>query len=273
MIKLQPFQIYFTILYLFGLNSFISFSDQREKQSSVLTYSLRILNILVNVFIVFTTHINFHYARSFISFAHMALAIEICINFVAIFENMYNLYLTRQILHTISFTIKAYESSFKVEFPYASIQTSIKWKCLAMIIAILSRLISHYTLLGALKNISWTIFNLLRSVHLLHLIFYIEFVRTIITGLSQSVLRLPSNNNYKDWLHVMCKIKLIYLKLWRITQMVNSLFGWFLVTFILEISTKLIYYAYYIFVYVNNCRDCQLCILRKYLSIFFFAVK
>lgn len=272
MLKLQPFQIYFTALYVLGLNSGISFIEPHKKRSRALTHSLRMFNIFVNLFIVYTTSVQFHYARSFLLLVHLGLVSEMGINFVAVFENWFNFHSSRQILQTISFTIKAIESSSKVEFPYVSIVKSIKIKLTLIILTTLLRVVSHYKYFNPLQNFSWSIFYFLKGAHLLHLIFYIEFVRITITGLSQNVLLLASDsssqwqrNEAKELLHLMRKIKLIYLKLCRIARIANSLFGWFLVSLMVEMTTKLIYYAYFVFVYSNSCGGCYLCVLRKYL--------
>lgn len=271
MLKLRPFQNYFTTLYVLGLNPFISFSDITKKRSKIITFFLRSLNVLVSVFVAFKTGFNFQHSKWFFVFAQIVFAYDVCINFIAVFENLKNLNATYRILQILSFVIDMFVTTLDANFPYTVMKKSIKWKFFVILITVLLRFIGHYgyNQVRLLQNIMWSIFNVLTGVHLMHLIFYIEFIRFILAGLCEKIAMLTSrtrcHKKTKEWLHFMQQVQLIYFNLWRIAHIVNSLFGWFMVSYIIKEATQFIYYAYYIFFYSSKVHKHELYIIRKYI--------
>lgn len=272
MLKLQPFQSGFTILYLLGLNPFISFADLNKKRSKIITFVLRSLNILLSSFLAISTGLYINSNRSFIVFGHLVFAFDVGINFVAVLENLGNLNATYRILQTISYVIDLYVKTFEVDFPYAAMKKSIRWNFLLIVIAPFLSFIGHYRKGQLTQSISWFIFNSITGFHVMHLLFYIEFMKLILAGLNDKIAILECQKSVhwrhertKELLKTMHRIKLISFKICRIAHTVNSLFGWFCSFWMLENATKFIYYSHNIYVYANEDRTKTLIQkLRKY---------
>lgn len=273
MFKLRPFQRYFTALYVLGLNPFISFTAPNKKRSKFISIFFRSLNILVSLFVVYITGVKLQFNKSFIVFGHLTFISDVSINFIAVFENLSNLNATYRILQTLSFVIGMFGTTFKSDFPYKAMKKSIIWKFSVIFVTVFLKFMGHYGYAKGrlVQNLSWGIYDALTGVHLMHLIFYIEFIKFILAGVSEKVVVLTTQKSIywrcektSDWLHVMHRIKLIYFKLWRIAHSANTLFGWFLLSFMMEQATKFIYYSYFTFIYATETHNGVLFILRKY---------
>lgn len=271
--KLKTFQNYFTILYVLGLNPYISFANINQKRSKIVSFFLRLLNILVSLLVVSLTSVKYVNAKWFVAFGYLTFAYDVCINFIAVFENLSNLNAIYRILYTISIVIEIFVTTFGANFPYSAIKKSIISKFLIILFTVFLKFIGH---LGnnkqkLIQNILWTFFNTITSVHFMHLIFYIEFMKFILIGLNEKIVTLTSHTHVywrhektKEWLNTFHHIKLIHFKLWRIAYAVNALFGWFLLSFMTEQATKFIFYSYYIFISANKMDGKLIYILRKY---------
>lgn len=274
--KLKPFQSLFTILYVLGLNPFISFDNLNKKRSKIIDFFLRSINVGVSLLIVYLTNITWRHAKWFAIFGHLSFTFDVCINFMAVFENVINFNATYRILQTTSIVIELFVTAFAANFPYNAMKKSLKWKFLIMMSTIFLKFIGHRgtNTRKLLQNMLWTFFNAITNFHLLHLIFYLELMKCILIGLNEKIV---NSTNYTrvywrhekttDWLNVIHQIKLIHFKLWRIAHAVNSLFGWFLFSFMMEQATKFIFYAYFIFLNANslaNNSDGIMWIFRKY---------
>lgn len=280
--KLKTFQNYFTILYVLGLNPFISFANINKKRSKIISFFLRSLNILVSLLVVFLTNVKWQNSKWLIVFGHLTYSYDVCINFIAVFENLTNLNATYRILKTLSIVIEMFVTTFGANFPYTAVKKSIKWKFLIIMLAVFLNLIGH---LGnnkqkIIENILWTYFNTITSVHYMHLLFYIEFMKFILIGLSEKIVSMTCQTRVywrcertKEWLNLIHQIKLIHFKLWRVAHTVNSLFGWFMLSFMMEQATKFIFYAYYIFTSASKWDGKVIFIIRKYLFFNHFCTR
>lgn len=280
MFKSHPFQSYYTALYVLGLNPFISFTDRHKKRSKIISIFLRSTNILVSLFVLYVTGLS-SFNKSFVVFGHLTFAIDVSINFIAVFENISNLNATYRIVQTLSFVIGMFVTTFKVDFPYKTMKKAIAWKFVLILLTVFLRFMGHYGYSEGrlVQNISWSIYDAITGAHLMHLIFYIEFMKYVLAGLSENVVTLTNqkcvhwrDEKTNDWLRIMHRIKLIYFKLWRIAHTANVLFGWFLLSFMMEQATKFIYYAYYTLIFASETRNSIMFVLRKYIFRYSFSV-
>lgn len=284
MYRLKPFQSFFTILYVLGLNPFISFHNINKRPSKVISFFLRFINVVESLLVIYLTNIAWRHAKWFAIFVHLSFTFDVCINLIAVFENLSNFNATYRILQTVSIVIELFVTTFAANFPYNTIKKSIKWKFLIIMSTVFLKFLGHRGTnpKKLIINILWTIFNTISNFHLLHLIFYIEFMKCILLGLSEKIVKLTNHTRVywrhektKEWMNMIHRIKLIHFKLWRIARAVNSLFGWFLFSFMMEQATNFIFYAYYIFVTANlnpHFSDGTIWIFRKYSIIIIFDV-
>lgn len=288
MLKLQPFQMYYTILYVCGLNPLILFADVRESQSKVIVYLPRFLTIIVNAYLVCNTALGLQYTKSFFFFGHLSFACDVCLNFIVIFENLSNTHALHKVLHAISFTVNSLERNLGVNFPFNAIKMSIVRKLLLKILFLLFELISKLmidpgTRFILERRIYYDICYMFTNLNLFHLIFYIEFIKYSIATLNEAIVQQIKQENVhwryeytKQCLHILRQIKLIHFELWRISHGLNSLFGWFLIVLTTALITGSIFDAYYIFVYGSFASCNQVCFWRKYcnssLLYFFFKL-
>lgn len=274
--SLKPFQSYFSIFYVLGLNPFISFNNPNQKRSKIVEFFLRFINVVVSSFVIYITDMTWRHAKWFAIFRYLSFSFDVWINFIAVFENLGNVNATYRILETISTVIELFLATFAANFPYNAMNKTLRWKFLTIMSTVFLKFIGHRGTSPKIimKNILWTIFNTITNSHLLHLIFYIEFMKFILIGLSEKVLSLTNQTRVhwrhektREWLNVIRQIKLIHFKLWRIAHAVNLMFGWFLLSFMMEQAMKFIFYAYFIFHTANsheNHLDGIIWIFRKY---------
>lgn len=282
--RLKPFQSYFSIFYVFGLNPFISFNNPKEKRSKIIELLLRFMNILLSSFVIYMTDLTWRHAKWLAIFRHFMFTFDVCINYIAVFENVINFNATCRILQSISTVTELFAKTFAPNFPYNAMNKTIKWKFLLIMSTVILKFFGHSgkTAKIVIKNFLWTIFDTVTNIHLLHLLFYIEFMKFILIGLSEKISSLSNgtrvywrHENSSEWLYVIHQIKLIHFKLWRIANAVNLMFGWFLLSFMMEQATKFIFYAYYIFHSANSHENHPagiMWIFRKYYRYFALTV-
>lgn len=278
---LKPFQCFFSILYVLGLNPFISFDNLNRKRSKIIEFFLRFINIVVSSFVIYMTDKTLRHEKWFVVFRHLTFTFDVWINFIAVFENLSHFNAAYRILQTIATVIELFLATFAANFPYNAMKKTLLWKFLIIMSAVFLKFIGHRGTNPkiVMKNILWSIFNTITNFHLLHLLFYIEFMKFILIGLSEKILSLTNRTRVhwrhektKECLNVIRQIKLIHFKLWRIAHAVNLMFGWFLLSFMMEQATKFIFYAYFIFLTANahrNHSDGIMWIFRKYSFQFF----
>lgn len=277
MYKLQPFQAYYTVLYVFGLNPFISFANMCETQSKIIiVYLPRFVYIIVNVYAIWNSPLHIHYTKSFFFFAHFRIAWDVSLNFIAICENLFNLNALHKILHTISFTINCFERHLKINFPFAMIKKSIERKLLLKLILFLFELISKFIIDPAAnsdlkRTVFYDIFYMFTNLNLFHFIFYVEFVKYSFASVNEAIVQQINQGNTiwhyeytKNCLRLLRHIKLIHFKLWRISHAINSLFGWFLNVLIANLITGFIFDVYFMHLYGRYSFCEQTCFWRKY---------
>lgn len=274
MTQLNSFQIYFNVFYLTGLNSFVSFTNKQKRLPKLLIVLPRLIAILGNAYIAYRECDNFPYNRVYEIFGRFVLICVVIVNLTAIFENLYCVQIVQQILCEISTVIDILKTCLNIECLHKMMEKSLNQKLIshAMVI-VLSATIKYYveTINGKnlIFSILWAICNTIKYIHLLHLEFYIEFIRYALKSLSEKLAN-KINDRQLYWYHGqrnelwhdMHYTKSIYLRLWNISQKVNSLFGWFLVICMLETTSTAVYNVYWEFNLLKYAAGRQ--IPRKY---------
>lgn len=271
--QLNPFRTYFIVFYLFGLNSFVSLANDQKKLCKTLVLLPRIAAVLGNVYIVYLERENFPHDIDDI-FGRSLLISGPILNLIAIFESLYNSQLVQQILSEISTVINILEIFLKIEYSHKMMKKSLNRK-LAMLLAVITMgsIIKFYveTNTGKKPTISvlWTISNVFKYIHLFHLLFYIEFIKFGLESLSEKLAH-KMNDRQIFWFHgqrnelwsEMHSMKSVYLRLWNVSQKVNTLFGWFLVVCMLEMASTVVYNVYWEYDLLKSASDKQ--VPRKY---------
>lgn len=281
MLNLKPFQIYFKVIYIFGLNPLISFDDINKKSSKIVFILPRIANIFLNVFVIwnFADFIPRRRMQEDSVYSDINIIWKMLINsvfFVSVIENSCNLSATRQILRVMSFVIANLEASLKIHFPYNDFKKSVEWGFHVQMITILMTTIIRFTINVLYKNTYELptlaiVYGIFKCIILCHLIIYINFITFILAKLNQKIVALMIDKNInccreenREWLLLMRQSKLIHFKLWKMSHYVNSLFGWFSVVFIVQSATSVIRDMFSGFEVAVDPDINQIFILRKY---------
>lgn len=275
MLNLQPFQNFFTIFYIFGLNPFISFSNIKKKHSPIISALPRIINILVNVAItcngaIFHRNLDYNVRLVYPIFVILS-CVYIC-NYVAIVENLCHLNSARLILKNISFSINSLRTSLNIHFSYKTWKNSVKRKfILQMFVITIGSLVKYYFLnsWGLWRCSAWVFVSVLKSLNLIHFVFYVDFITIMLESLNSKISHMMIDRTV-SWcedesngkLSIMHHIKSIHFKCWKISQHANSMFGWFIVVFIIEMIAVKTLESFRIFVVLSE--SCDHCLTRKY---------
>lgn len=275
--QLKSLQIYFIVFYLFGLNSFVSLSSDQKKLCKLLVFLPRIAAILGNVCIVYIEceHLPRDYDGTVLYiFGRSLLITGPTLNLIAIFESLYNVQSVQQILSEISTVIIILKIHLKMEYSHEMLKKSLNRK-LAMPLAVITvgSIIKFYVEINTGKrptiSFLWTVSNVFKYIHLFHMLFYIDFIRFALKSLCEKLAN-KMNDRQIFWFHgqrnelwsEMHSMKSVYFRLWNVSQNVNSLFGWFLVVFMLEMASTVVYNVYWEYVLFKLADDKQ--VPRKY---------
>lgn len=274
--KLKPFQIYFTVFFLFGLNSFVSFENIHKKRSKFIIIPLRLFAIFINAYIIYQECVNIEYTKYSQIFGYGVLISVVVVNLTGIFENLYHLQLMYKILRELSWILKTFETYLNIKYPYQAVKASLNRKIAiySTIIAVGTMLKYYVEIICGLNpslSIFFTISNVIKYIHLLHVMFYIDFMQFALASLSVKLANkindrqiLFYHGQKNDFLQFMCHIKSVYFKLWNVSQKLNSLFGWFLVVLMFESTTTAIFNVYWSFEIVRLSTVNE--VSRKYIS-------
>lgn len=280
--QLNPFQIYFDVFFLFGLNSFVSFTSDHKRLPKLLSALPRLIAILGNIYIAYRECDNFPYNRVDDIFGRVALMCVVIVNLTAILENLCSAQTMNQILCEISIVIDILKTCLNIEYTHKVVKKALNQKLVShMAVIVLGASIKYYVETINGKNLIfsslWAICNTIKYIHLLHLEFYVEFIRYALSSLSEKLAN-KINDRQIYWYHGqrnelwhdMHYMKAVYLRLCNISQKVSSLFGWFLVVCMLETTTTAVYNVYWEFNLLKYAAGKQ--IPRKYDSIGFCLV-
>lgn len=282
MVKLQAFQSYFTITFIFGLNPYVLFVDVHKTLPKVLVLLPRLINIIVNTCIGIELYEPLDIVQYFDVFGHFVLIFVVCVNYVAIFENWWNIHLMRQILNALASIINRWEKSLSIKYPIKVFKQSLNRKIALQITVIaIGSLIKHIIEIGSgrpwVYSFLFGISNLIKCAHLFHLVFYIDFIKLALASLNEKVTSVTIGRHiyscYKrdsELLFMMRQLKFVHFKLWRASQKINSLFGWFLVAFMCETVSTVIFNGYWEFLLTKGS-DPFYQLPRKYLHQFLFT--
>lgn len=255
--ELKPFQIYFTLFFLFGLNPFVSFANEQKRQSKLLIVIPRLVAVLCNISIAYRECKNFPLDTVATIFGRLVLVSGAVVNLIAIFENLFHAHLVYQIFSEISAVINILRICLNINYSHKLMKKSLNRRLtIHIVIIVLGSTIKFYVEttngIECTLSVLWTISNVIEYMHLFHLSFYIEFIRFILKSLSEKLADKMINcqtywyhgQNNELW-HSLHHMKSVYLKLWNVSQKVNALFGWFLVICMLETTSTAVFNAYW----------------------------
>lgn len=220
-----------------GLNSFISFKNEQKRLPKLLTALPRLAACLGNFYIAYRECDNFPYDRIDDIFGRFVLICGALVNLTAVIENLRNAKIVKQIMCEISTVINILETCLNIKYSLKMVKRSLNRKLITHgTVIVLSSIIKYYieTIHGKRLTFSilWAICNVIKYIHLLHLEFYIEFIRHALKSLSAKLTnKMTDQPNYwyhgqKDELwHDLHYMRSVYLRLWNISQKANALFG------------------------------------------------
>lgn len=266
MIKLKYFQIIFIFYYILGLNPFVSFENRKLKLSVIVQFLPRTLIIFVHLLMAYSIIVN---GNKNVSFIHSDLLYFILIstNSVIIIENIKNSKCFCGIFKIMSATINDLEFGLEIDYPYKKLQAEFQRKYILIIVIVAIGLLVKYTVtskygMNHYNNISMLVNLIFKYSHLLQITFYVNFVQYALVSLNAKISTYK--NEINNSLYALRRIKSIYFKLWHVSHRVHSTFGWFLVAFMIEAMTLIIYGTYWMFVYTERKDLNPLTVLRKY---------
>lgn len=271
MLKLKPYQNILPIFYILGLCPFISFNKSNTKPSILIQYFPRIILIASGLFIGYCSY-NQSLTKSNAKLFYDLMTVSI---YVAFFESISVWHSFRVTWQIMCFTINNMEMSLQIKCPSEIIQRKFLRKfALIMTIMLLELgvklLVQSNNGLSLLQDTALVMTFFYKYIYLLHAIIYIDFIRLTLICLRQKAAMVKSemdrNERLKDIrenIHVMHQIKLIHIKLWHIAQRVNEQFGWFFVTFPIDIVSTITYSVFWIFEFLVTANGFSYSTLRK----------
>lgn len=186
---------------------------------------------------------------------------------VSVWENLCHIRPMRQTLKSLSFIIQALKCSLNIDFPYKTFKRTIQHKIVLQIMFVLVRSLTKLIRLSNLRSlwawrIEYAIFSVIKSTNICYVIFYVDFMTFTLQSLNNKLTKMMSERNifwcqqeYQKWLHIVHQIKMIHFKLWKIARNVNSMFGWFLVALMIELTTTSASEVFWAFTMANNTDD------------------
>lgn len=166
--QLNPFQIYFTVFFLFGLNSFVSFTNRQKRLPKLLIVLPRLTAILGNIYIAYRVCDKFPNSIEDI-FGRFVLLCGVVVNLTAVIENLCSVQIVQQILCEISTVINILETCLNIKYSHKMVKKSLirKLKIHAMVI-VLSSMIKYYieTIHGKKLTFSilWAVCNTIKLI-------------------------------------------------------------------------------------------------------------
>lgn len=278
--NLQPFQFYFTIFYLLGINAYVSFTEINKKCSKVMCILPRILNISIGLMVfrqIGESSEKDWNRLAFLSVVYVMIRKQFS-TLVSVGENLFHIRLMRQTVKTLSFTIQVLKCSLNIEFPYKTFKRTIEKKLLLQMVLILVATVTKYIFLSTLRNlwawrIEYAIYNVIKCANIFFVTFYVDFMTFTLKSLNGKLINMTSERNifwcqekHQKWLYIVHQMKLIHFQLWKISRNVNTMFGWFLIALMVELTTTSASQVLWAFTMVTNTDDVQF--LRKYFIVF-----
>lgn len=263
MFKLKSFEFFFIILYILGLNPFVSFNNSSVKNVSIAVYLPRLVNIFVNLLVT----CGFFYQilmSSELGLSHLLLIIFNMANFIGQFESIrFNLKFQRVLLQTVYSTINYLEMHILILYPLKKFRNKFHLNFVILMIHFGSLIIKYFInttifRITAITDVLMIISLVLKDLQLIHIIFYIDFIKFSLQSLNKKILKHKSEQinsfcmNDQESLQLTRQIKLVYFKLWHVSYFIDSQFGWFLVACIVETMMSATYAIYRVFLYTSR---------------------
>lgn len=263
------------IFYIFGFHSFFKLTRTHKTPIKIIILLPRLLNICVNLFIIYELSEKYQTYSVLLIYARSAIVFLIIMNVVAVGENVWNSQTAHQILQTMSITIDSLKTSLNIKYPYHSLIKSVYWKMIIQFLVIvvgwiLKCSVESVNVTVWKKGALWAISNVIKCVNLFHLIFYIDFMTFTLQSLNHRVVMLMitkiswCNNQSTELLHAIRQMKFIHFKLCHVSRCINSLFGWFLVIYVIETILSTTYDVFLAFVLDNETEVQPINSIRKY---------
>lgn len=273
--KLKPFQNYFTIFYLFGLNSVIRVDNPCEKRSITVLYLPRIINICISSIIAYR-FLEEEFDRFSLAKPKFNLILLFCSNYLAVFENMYQSHFSYAILKFLNHTIDHLSVSFRIEYPFKRFKREYHRKALLMLLIAIGGFVLKYFIHS---DIGVTNFNsflmavsiIFRNIQMFHVTFYIDFIRYSLASLNEKISNWKCKKMYvkrstitrTSELFILQQVRAIHMNLWHVSSCVNSLSGWFLVDHLVGMMVTISDAAYWVFLYATRTDGDLIEMMRK----------
>lgn len=244
----------FTIFYIFGLNSYISFNEPIKKRSIRILYLPRIINFGLPTFVIayciYTELFTFQNMLFFNMLIYTA--------YVAFFESIIHVSGSfRGNLQIMCNAINRLEMNLKMKYPLNVIQKSFRRKFTLQIAIILGGYLFKYLIpsevnISPILDVTLTLTILYKCIHLFHAIIYVDFIKFTLMCMCQKIVMVKSEVSRKVGdksmqrnMRMMRQIKLIHFKLWHIAERVNQQFGWFLTVFPIDAVSTITHSIYW----------------------------
>lgn len=274
MFKLKSFQYFFTVLYVLGLNPFVSFENPSLRRGFIATYMPRLLSICVYLIIASGFLIHMLTSSGFLTSRTVLVIFDIS-NLIGHFENIqFNSKYPRVILQTVYSTINYLEMHFQIQYPLNKLHRKFQLKYLMVLALHLGTVLIKYAIrspfgTSVILDLFMTTSSLLKDFQVFHIMFYIDFMKFSLQSLSRKIIKFKgekiecSTLNDQESLHMLRQVKLVHFKLWNVSFYVNLQFGWFFVVYLLETVMSATNSIYWVFLYVVSGGDNFIYISRK----------
>lgn len=107
-----------------------------------------------------------------------------------------------------------------------------------------------------------------------HILFHVEFVHFLMQTINMEFNPMTNQNEFMvkttqpktiESLQILCHLKCIHLRMWKIIQIHNTRFGWILIALMLATTLDITYSSYWIWIFIHNtCHEHINLFMRKY---------
>lgn len=261
MFKLKTFQNYFSIVFIFGLNPYISF-DTVDKQFRKLFYCTSVLNLTVT-FVVLTAFYRHIFIESKFSIAYLFPIPSIIPNIIIVTGAFRQPHTCHIISRMFCRLINYLENNLNVKFSIEQFEKVFRKKFLyhftVLITTFIFKLIftvkTTYNLKLTTDILIFVIFTF-ELVQNILIVFYIDFVNFLIKSLIERLTvverdldLMPKSIKCMETIRILLRVKRFHFKLIHCVERINSRFGWFMVFSMLGKLSEFTFSALWVFLF------------------------
>lgn len=197
-------------------------------------------------------------------------------HFATFIDDMGSAQKIRKMLLYLFDSVAFCKSSMKTPINLKHFEQNLRWKLFLSIIiqifCILFRLTSgNNSSLNLLTNALIFTLSIYKMIGLIQVIFFIDLSNELIFSINQKlnhfrnnieVLFINSNDN--ECLNILCSVKMIHFKVWKVSKLISSRFGWLMIVTLLEMIVNPCISIFFLFVYFTGPNEWKWKAIRNY---------